>query len=762
MNDSILSHIGNTPLVPIRRMNPNPRVTMLAKVEYVNPGGSIKDRPALFMIEDGERSGQLTPDKIVIEATSGNTGIGLALVCAIKGYRLLLTMSEAVSQERQKILKARGARIMLTPGHLGTDGAIEEVYRVARESPDLYFMTDQFNNPANWQAHYHTTANEIWTQTNGSVTHVVATMGTTGTLMGVSRRLKELNPAVSIIGVEPYLGHKIQGLKNLKEAYVPEIFEKKWVDEKVNVDDDEAYETARRMASEEGLFVGMSSGAALAVARRKVMELDGGVMVVILPDGGERYLSTNLFTFQEKVEIKTGNTLTRGKDAFTPARPGKAGVFCLGPVAAGPPGLSECRRFILSDLLCRYLAFRGLSVNQVMNITDIDDRTIEGSEKAGKDLAAFTKVHADRFFEDMATLGVGPANHYPKTSEHTDDMTALSRKLADRGFAYEKLRSLYFSVSHLPEYGRLSGVDLEKIRLGATVDLSGYEKDNPRDFTLFKRCRLAELKRGIFVKTEWGNVRPSWPLQCAAMSMKYLGENYDFHVGSLDLVFPLNENENAICLALSGKPLARNWIHCEAVYEDGQKVGGSHGLRMNVDELLDQGFTGREIRFWLLATHYGRPLSFSAEKLVQARKSIARLDRFAEALSNHAGGRPCGELDQILYDLKTSFQAALDDDLSISAALSAVFGLVKRVNALMAEGAIDEKGCEKVAEALKRINEVVNVFDFSEKTHDQKVDFLLRERREARASGDFARADAIRLRLIEMGHSVRDSRLKGE
>ena len=218
MASTILDQIGHTPLVEIRHLNPNPAVKILAKLEYFNPGGSIKDRAALSMIEAGERSGELTPGKTVIEATSGNTGIGLALVCSVRGYRLLLAMSEAVSVERRKILRARGAEILLTPGHLGTDGAIEEVYRLALEHPERYFMADQYNNPANWQAHYHGTAVEVWEQTQGSVTMLVATLGTSGTLMGMSRRLKECDPRVSVVGVEPYLGHKIQGLKNMKEA----------------------------------------------------------------------------------------------------------------------------------------------------------------------------------------------------------------------------------------------------------------------------------------------------------------------------------------------------------------------------------------------------------------------------------------------------------------------------------------------------------------------------------------------------------------
>ncbi|MDH3567766.1 MAG: cysteine synthase, partial [Desulfobacteraceae bacterium] len=476
MSFSILDQIGNTPLVEIKNLNPNPQVKILAKLEYFNPGGSIKDRAALFMIENGEKSGELTPDKTVIEATSGNTGIGLALVCTVKGYKLLLTMSEAASVERQKILKARGAEILLTPGHLGTDGAIEEVYRLARENPDTYFMADQFNNPANWQAHYHGTAPEIWEQTDGKVSMVVATLGTSGTLMGLTRRMKEYNPDIRIVGVEPYLGHKIQGLKNMKEAYRPEIFEKHLLDEIVNIDDEEAFEMTRRLAREEGIFVGMSSGAALVVARKKAEELTHGTIVVIFPDGGERYLSTALFAVQEKISLKLFNTLSRSKESFEPLLPGKVSMYSCGPTAHAKMHLGECRRFIFSDLLCRYLEYRGYDVTHIMNITDLDDKTIDGSEKAGLDLSEFTQKHIDSFKKDLKVLDIKPASNYPKASEHIHDMVSLSEKLVKNGYAYEKLRSLYFDISRFSDYGKLSGVDINKIKLGATVDLDEYEK----------------------------------------------------------------------------------------------------------------------------------------------------------------------------------------------------------------------------------------------------------------------------------------------
>ncbi|MCK5283267.1 MAG: cysteine synthase family protein [Nanoarchaeota archaeon] len=295
MQQNILSLIGNTPLVKISKLNPNNKVEIYAKLERTNPGGSIKDRIALSMIEAAEESGELTKDKILLEPTSGNTGIGIALVAAVKGYKSLFTMAESVSIERRKILKALGADILFTPKEKGTDGAIEKAYTLAREEKEKYFLLDQFNNENNWKAHYNGTAEEIWKQTEGKVTMFVAGMGTTGTLMGISRKLKEHNPEIKIIGVEPTLGHKIQGLKNMKEAYKPGIYDKTLLDEKILIQDEDAYETAKKLAKEEGIFAGMSSGAALYAALEKAKELKKGIIVVILPDGGEKYLSTTLF-----------------------------------------------------------------------------------------------------------------------------------------------------------------------------------------------------------------------------------------------------------------------------------------------------------------------------------------------------------------------------------------------------------------------------------------------------------------------------------
>jgi len=295
MYKNILQLIGNTPLVKINRLNPNKKVELYAKLEFFNPGSSVKDRTALSMIEGAEKRRELTKNKIVLEATSGNTGIGLALVCVVKKYKLLLTMPESVSVERRKILKALGAEILLTSAKDGTDGAIEKAYEMARKN-NKYWLADQFNNPDNWKAHYYGTAEEIWQDTDGKITHFVGSIGTTGTLMGVSKRLKKYNPKIQIIGVEPFLGHKIQGLKNMKEAYKPGIYDKTRLDKKINVNDANAYEMARKIAKKEGIFVGMSSGAAMFGALEVIKSLKKGLVVVLFPDSGERYLSTNLFT----------------------------------------------------------------------------------------------------------------------------------------------------------------------------------------------------------------------------------------------------------------------------------------------------------------------------------------------------------------------------------------------------------------------------------------------------------------------------------
>ena len=756
---SILDTIGQTPLVEIKQLNPNPKVTLLAKLEYFNPGGSIKDRIAKAMIEAGEASGSLTHDKIVLEATSGNTGIGLALVCALKGHKLVLTMSESASLERRKILQAMGAKIRLTPDFLGTDGAIEEAYRMAREHPETYFMTDQFNSEANWRAHYDGTAPEIWEQTAGRITMLVATMGTTGTLMGTSRRLKEYDPGIRIVGVEPYLGHKIQGLKNMKESYRPEIYEKDRLDKKVNIDDEAAYEMTRRLARKEGIFAGMSSGAAMAVAQEEVRSMPEGMVVVIFPDGGERYLSTPLFAIREETDLRFYNTLTRAKDPFVPLRPGKVSIYSCGPTVHDRMHIGECRRFVLGDLVRRYLEYKKYVVTHIINISDFNDKTIHGSEKAGIPLKSFTDKYLQAFMEDMEILGVKQATQYPRAGEHVEDMVALTGRLVEKGFAYEKLRSVYFDISRFSDYGKLSGVNLDKIKLGSTVDLDEYEKDNPRDFTLLKRAKLSELKRGIYTKTKWGQVRPSWHIESTAIALKYLGDTFDIYTSSRDLIFPHHENEVAVSGALTGKPLACYWIHSELVLSEGKKADRNVAIPY-IRDLLDRGYSGRMIRYWLLSNHYRKPLNLSFEAIDSAGKAIRRLDECARFLNSVEDGRPYPDIDQVLYDIKTGFADAMDDDLNVSFAMATIFRIVRKVNRLIRHKDLDQAGAGRIINAFKKIDEVLNILDFEQKPEGAQVKNLMLEREEARGRRDWKLADQIRERLSAMGVEVRDKKIE--
>ena len=754
---NILDAIGNTPLVEIRRLNPNKNVKILAKMEYFNPGGSIKDRTALYMIRGAEERGELTKDKIILEATSGNTGIGLALVAAAKGYRLCLTMSEAASEERKKILKAMGAELVFTPAALGTDGAIEVAYRMLREHPDKYYGADQFNNADNIRAHYEGTSEEIWQQTDGAVTMVVVALGTTGTAMGLSTRLKEYSRDISIVGVEPYLQHRIQGLKNMKESYRPGIYDKNLLDEKVNILDEDAFEMARRLVVEEGLLVGMSSGAAMHVALQKAREMESGLIVVVFPDSGERYLSTDLFADKEESSLCLYNTMTRSKESFRPLHKEEVLMHSCGPTVHEVPHIGSYRRFVVSDLLRRYLAFKGYRVKHQTNIIDLADRSIKGAERTQMDLASYAQRCIVAFREDLKKLNIVEDPAYPKASEHVDDMLRIVERLVEKGYAYEKLRSVYFDISKLDSYGQLSNINLGKMDHGRTVDLDEYEKDSPADFTLLKRSTLGELKQGIYFKTRWGSVRPSWHLECAAISLKYLGDVFDIHASGTDIVFPHCENVLAIGKAATGKVMAKYWINTDLVMVDGKKMSRSLDNVLTVKDLEEKGFRGREIRFFLLSSHYRKPLNYSPGAMDMAKNTLRKLDHFLQRLLRANSGQGFAETDQLIYDVRQKFGNAMDDDLNISGALAALFDFIGGINIPLSEGSLSGKDRDRVLEVMRAIDSVLGILCFDEETADQEIQRLLAERDAYRKSGQWGEADAVRRKLAQIGIEISDT-----
>ena len=453
------------------------------------------------------------------------------------------------------------------------------------------------------------------------------------------------------------------------------------------------------------------------------------------------------------------NTLSRKKDEFVPIDENRIRIYSCGPTLCQLIHVGQCRRFVFSDLVRRYLEFKGYSVTHIMNVTDLDDRTIEGAEKTGQSLKDFTEAHYQEFLKDLDTLNVKRASEYPRPSQHVDDMIQLTQRLMEKGYAYEKLRSIYFDISRAEDYGKLSKIDLEKIRVGKTVDLEQYEKENPRDFTLLKRSTLMELKKGIFYKTAWGNIRPSWHLECPTMAMKIFGGTYDIHMSGADLIFPHHENAIAITEAVTGKPLANYWLHNELVMINGKKpTRATNQDALTIRQLLEKGYAGKEIRYWLISRHYRKPIYFSWSKLDTAKNTISHLDKFIKKLQLCPGGEPHQEMDQLVYDLKHKFVESMDDDFNVAPALAALFEFTRKINRIMDSKGLSANDKQKVEEVLNAINSVLGVMDLKVAEPDKRLEGLIKQREEARRKKDWKTADRIRDELKEMGIEVIDTR----
>ena len=396
-------------------------------------------------------------------------------------------------------------------------------------------------------------------------------------------------------------------------------------------------------------------------------------------------------------------------------------------------------------------------MRHLTNIIDLADRSIKGAEKAQSDLATYADRCIGAFIGDLDKLHIIRDPDYPKASEHVDDMLRVVEKLVDKGYAYEKLRSVYFDISKLDSYGHLSKIDLGKMQHERTVDLDDYEKDSPVDFTLLKRSKLSELKQGIYFKTRWGNVRPSWHLECAAISMKYLGEVFDIHAGGTDIVFPHCENVLAIGKAVTGKVMAKYWINTDLVMVDGKKMSRSLDNVLTVDDLERKGFHGREIRFFLLSAHYRKPLNFSLGAMATAKNTIRKLDHFIQRLLRLRAGDGYAETDQLIYDARQGFNGSMDDDLNISGALACLFAFVNKINGPIAEGLLSERDRDRVLDVMKGIDSVLGVLNFNKDRLDDEVLRLIEERDIYRRSSRWTDADLIRRKLTEMGIEILDT-----
>ena len=754
--DSVLDLVGNTPLVRINRLSPNPRVTICAKLESFNPAGSVKDRVAAAMIEDAEARGELSADKTIIEATSGNTGIGLAMVCAVKGYRLLLLMPESASEERKRIMRAYGAQIHLTPGHLATDGAIEEAYRLAREEPETYVLMDQFNNPACVQAHYRTTATEVWEQTGGRVTHVVGSMGTSGTVMGLAKWMRDNAPEVRTVAVEPYAGHAIQGLKNMQASYPPGIYEKKALDRILRIEDEYAFELCRKLARTEGIFAGMSSGAALGGALQLASELEEGLIVVLLPDGGERYLSTPLFASPLKQGMRLENLRSQRKE-YLDLQSCRLDVFTPGPPADDIGDLETWRRMVFQDVLQRYLKTRDMECSVYVGLADLDDQAVLQARERGLSLERHSAELTDRVRALARRMGAEGLVLCPASSRQ-ELMLSMCQRLLDKGRGYEKLRSVYFDISRDSDYGGLAGTDLSRISLGKTVDLEDYAKENPEDFTLLKRASLQDIKKGEYLKTKWGNVRPSWYLQMAAAPGEAAGRLDVVQAGATHQ-FPHLDNLRAIWATAAGGTPPQIW----SVVQGG--VGPEDDVSLpNMEGLLRER-SPHAVRMWLLSNAYRRQLVYSSQSLDMWENNWRRVQTLAANachLAGESGGEVSRDVEQIVFQVRQSFTDLVEDDLSLYRFWPVLFDLCKRINARYARGELTPAEASRVLDRLHELDAVLRIVDWDRvpltpEQIPQETRRMLEERRQAQREKDFSRADALRDRIAERGYTVEDS-----
>ncbi len=454
-------------------------------------------------------------------------------------------------------------------------------------------------------------------------------------------------------------------------------------------------------------------------------------------------------------ELRFYNTLGRQLQAFRPIHDGEVRLYTCGPTVYNNAHIGNLRTFVFEDLLRRSLSFLGYRVQQVMNITDVDDKTIAEAGKKSLLLDDYTAPYIESFFADLDTLHVERAEHYPRATEHIPEMIELIEELMKKGFAYAaEDGSVFFRIAADDDYGRLSGFDLDQVRSGERVASDEYEKEDVRDFVLWKAAKEGEP----FWDSPWGRGRPGWHVECSAMSSRYLGETFDVHCGGVDNIFPHHENEIAQSESASGKPFANYWLHAEHLIVDGQKMSKSLGNFYTLEELLEKGESARAIRYLFLSVHYRQTLNFTFEGLKGAESALARLDEMQFRLEHSKEVDRPSVLTESLEKLNTKFRAALADDLNSAGALGALFTFVKEVNVAIEAGPLGRGDRESVRVALAEVDRVFGVLDqedWQDKGSGQdadsdalRIEALISERRAARDNRDFATADRIRDELL--------------
>ena len=467
----------------------------------------------------------------------------------------------------------------------------------------------------------------------------------------------------------------------------------------------------------------------------------------------------------EHVRVRLFNTESRQQETLVPTVPGQILLYTCGPTVYSYAHIGNFRTYVFEDLLRRTLQYFGLKVTQVMNLTDVDDKTIRGAVQKKCTLAEFCAPYIEAFFEDLRTLDIQPAEHYPAATDYISGMIQLIEVLMQRGVAYKGADgSVYFSIEKFPTYGRLSHLDKQCLVAGASqrVAHDEYDKDHVCDFVLWKAYD-PERDGLIYWESPYGKGRPGWHLECSCMAMSILGETVDIHVGGVDNMFPHHENEIAQSEAATGRTFVKHWMHSEHLLVDNKKMSKSLGNYYTLRDLLNKGYTGAEVRWALISTHYRTQLNFSLDLLEAARKTLQRLQdfilRLQRIVATDDDKAPATDLPSRLQDHLHSFAVALADDLSISVALAALFELVRDGNVLMDQGHLHAVDGQRILAVLKDLNHVVGCMDFTvaEEVIPAALEQLLVERNQARAAKNWKRADELRAAIQAEGYLIEDS-----
>jgi cysteinyl-tRNA synthetase len=462
-----------------------------------------------------------------------------------------------------------------------------------------------------------------------------------------------------------------------------------------------------------------------------------------------------------KKKILLFNTLTRRKEEFKPLKDKIVKMYTCGPTVYNFAHIGNFRAYVWEDLLRRYFKFKGFKVIQVMNLTDVDDKTIKGAQKQGKSLKEFTNFYKKAFFEDIKTLNIEKAEYYPEATAHIPEMIKIIKGLLRKGFAYKaEDNSIYFSVKKFKNYGKLSKFKLKFLKKNVRVNLDEYDKQSAADFSLWKAWTPED--GNVFWNTELGKGRPGWHIECSAMSMKYLGETFDIHTGGIDNMFPHHENEIAQSEAFTGKKFVNYWLHCKHLIVNGKKMSKSLGNFYTLRDLLKKGYSARAIRFTLLNTHYRNTLNFTEQSLKANEKAIKKIDEFIIKLSEFNENNALNiKAEKLIEKLLENFENALDNDLSITEAIAALFDFIRDFNKLIQNNKISKKQARKALNALKKIDLVLGIMDFSLILKKQKIPLeiqkIVLEREKFRKQKNFRKADELRELLRKKGYRVDDT-----